>query len=79
MVRKLGLDEADYTEFRLLWINIIALAEQYDPNLYAQLMGYPAVLPDLAALQPPGGNSRPEGVKESCFARRQAGTLPRTY
>jgi len=42
VVRKLGLDAPEYTEFRLLWINILALAEQYNDDLYRKLLGYPA-------------------------------------
>ena len=79
LVRKLGLDDAGYTEFRLLWINIVALAERYDPDLYQKLLGYPADLPDLAALRPTGGNTRPEGIKQCCFAARQNDTLAETY
>ena len=79
VVRKLGLDEPGYTEFRLLWINIVALAERYDLDLYQKLLGYPADLPNLATLRPPGGNIRPEGVEQSCLVRRQNGTLPETY
>lgn len=78
LVRKLGLDAADYTEFRLLWINILALAKQYDAELYTKLVGYPADLPDLSGLRP-AGNTRPEGVQQSSFARRAVGTLPTTY
>jgi hypothetical protein len=79
LVRMLGLDAPEYTEFRLLWLGIVALAEQHDPELYRKLMGFPEDLPDLARLRPPGGNLRPEGVAESHLARRKKGTLPETY
>jgi hypothetical protein len=75
----LGLDSAAYTEFRLLWIGIVAMAERHAPDLFARLMGYPVDLPDLAALRPPGGNTRPDGIAESNRQRRERGELPATY
>jgi hypothetical protein len=44
-----------------------------------KLMSFPDNLPDLAALRPPGGNSRPAGVANCYFALRQRGELPETY
>lgn len=79
LIRVLGLDDPEYTEFRLLWIGIVSLAERWDPALYRRLMGFPDDLPDLARLRPPGGNTRPKGVRSSHFARKQAGSLPDTY
>ena len=79
LIELLGLDTEKLTEFRMLWMGIVALARQHDPALYQKLMGFPADLPDLAALRPPGGNTRPEGVEQSCLARRQNGTLPERY
>lgn len=70
LIRLLGLDGPEETEARLPWIGIIALAERCDPALYRRLLGYPDDLPDLARLRPPGGNTRPEGIGESAFARR---------
>jgi hypothetical protein len=79
LIELLGLDSDQSTEFRMLWLGIVALAGRHDPALYRRLLGYPADLPDLARLRPPGGNSKPEGVEQSHFARRQNGTLPETY
>jgi hypothetical protein len=79
LIELLGLDSPQSTEFRLLWIGIIALAERYDPSLYRRLMGFPDDLPDLKRLRPPGGNTRPEGVRTSCFVKRKDGILPATY
>jgi hypothetical protein len=78
LIRVLGLDGAEYTEFRLLWQGIAALAESYDPELYRRLMGFPNDPPDLARLRPPGGNTRPEGVQASYFARMKRGEPPET-
>jgi len=79
LIELLGLDTEQLTEFRMLWMGIVSLAKQHEPALYQKLMGYPADLPDLAALRPPGGNTRPGGIEQSCCARRQTGTLPVIY
>jgi hypothetical protein len=78
LIRVLGLDDPEYTEFRLLWIGILALATRHDPELVRRLMGFPADLPDLGVLKPPGGNTRPGGVASSHFAFRSRGELPET-
>jgi HNH endonuclease len=78
LVRMLGLDSRLATEFRQLWIGIVALAKRFDRPLHRRLMGFPDDLPNLAR-RPPGGNTRPEGVAGSAFARRQNGTLPESY
>jgi hypothetical protein len=79
LIRILGLNDAEHTEFRLLWLGIIALAARHDGGLYQRLLGFPEELPDLTRLQPPEGNSRPEGVEASHFAPRKRGILPVTY
>jgi hypothetical protein len=78
LIRKLGLDDAEYREFRRMWIDVVALARGRDPDLFQRLMKYPDNLPNLATLRPVG-NSRPQGVRQSCYARRQRGQLPETY
>jgi hypothetical protein len=79
LVILLGLDSPTYTEFRLLWIGIVAMAERHAQELFARLMGFPADLPNLAALRPPGGNARPDGIATSYHQRRDRGELPPTY
>jgi hypothetical protein len=79
LIRVLGLDDPEYTEFRLLWTGIVSLAASCDPDLYRRLMGFPDDLPHLARLRPPGGNTRPGGVRTSHFSRKKAGRLPETY
>jgi hypothetical protein len=79
LIELLGLDSLQSTEFRLLWIGIVALAARHDPDLYRRLMGYPEDLPDLQRLQPPGGNSRPDGLANSALARQARGDLPACY
>jgi hypothetical protein len=79
LIRVLGLDDPEYTEFRLLWLGIAALAERHDSELHRTPMGFPADLPDLARLRPPGGNTRPQGVQASYFARKARDATPETY
>jgi hypothetical protein len=42
-------------------------------------MGFPADLPNVARLRPPGGNSRPAGVDKSFFVRMSRQILSETY
>ena len=79
IVRVLGLDGREATEFRRLWIEIVALAERRDARLYRRLMGYPDDLPNLRRFRPPGGNTHPEGIDTSYFVKREDGTLLTTY
>jgi hypothetical protein len=43
------------------------------------LQGFPDNLPRLATLRPPDGNTRPEAIVDSYYAKRQRGELPVTY
>lgn len=78
LIRQLDLNSPRLKEWRRLWMRIVNLAEEYEANLYCQLAGFPADLPDLGKLRPPY-NDRKEGVDESWFARRRRGDLPRVY
>lgn len=79
LLELLGLDSDRSCELRMLWMGIVALAAEHKPELYRKLMGYPNDLPNLGRLRPPGGNARPQGVQQSCFARKEAGSLPEIY
>ena len=48
-------------------------------SLLREYLGFPANLPVLSQLHPPGGNIRPEGIAESYFEQRKQGKLPETY
>ena len=73
------LNSAEAVHYRRLWIEIVAMARQFAPDLLHQLMQFPDDLPDLSRLRPPDGNSRPTGVVESHHARRSRGEFPDTY
>ena len=75
LIEKLRLNGASMVHFRRIWLEIIALAARFDPELHNQLMGFPDDLPDLSLLRPPDGNSRPEGIEKSYFVRRERGEL----
>jgi len=79
IIQALRLNSAEAIHYRRLWIEIIAMAKQFAPDLLLELMAFPEDLPDLSQLRPPGGNSRPEGVAASHHTRRRRGELPATY
>lgn len=79
LVLKLNLNSPKMVAWRLLWMRIIELARETDEYLYRRLLGYPTDLPRLDRLKPPGGNSRPNGVKNSHFARAARGELQSVY
>jgi hypothetical protein len=78
LIDRLGLNRPRLREYRELWVRIVRLAALHDTTLLRRLLGYPADLPDLSSLRPPEGNARPDGVRQSHFARRQRGELPDT-
>ena len=79
VILALRLNGPDAVHFRRLWIEIITMAARFAPDLYRRVMGYPDELPDLARLRPPSGNTRPKGISQSHFARRQRNELPAVY
>ena len=79
LLRQLDLNDPPFVLWRSRMIRIIRLAEKHDPVLHRSLLAYPDDLPDLSVLKPPGGNTRPEGVRESHYRRRAEQTLPDTY
>jgi hypothetical protein len=48
-------------------------------RLRKRYCGFPVDLPDLAALQPPQGNTRPDGIAASCLEQYRRGELPEYY
>lgn len=74
IIGSLDLDGPTYREFRRLWIDIIALARNYD-DLYRELLGFPTTLPNLVAKRP-RKNSRREGVGQSFHAQLKRGDPP---
>ncbi len=79
LIDELQLNDEDYQRRRRVMIEIMSALAKTNPVLRRELLGFPVDLPDLATLKPPGGNTRPAGVKHSHYARREAEQLPATY
>ena len=79
IIRLLALDSNSCRQRRRMWMRIIELAQEHDRELYLQLMGFPNDLPDLSRLRPPAGNSRPEGISQSWFAKKSRDELPEEF
>jgi hypothetical protein len=81
LVDLLRLDDDDTTRYRKLMLEMLATLSLHNRAAFVEWMGYPENLPDLSRprKKPPGGNTRPGGIAESCFARRERGQLPAVY
>ncbi len=78
IVELLDLNSDEEIETRAQFIQLIALLAESRPETYRKWMGFPTDLPDLSRYGPPN-NTRPDGVTQSHFARKQRGELPETY
>ena len=78
LIDRLRLDNEDYTRARRLIITTLRSLARHDKQTYVLWMRYPKESPDLSRLKPPG-NSKPEGISDSCYARRMRGELPEIY
>ena len=84
LVDVLRLNESPALDNRREALLLLRLEREQPDNpvvhaLFVAAFGYPADLPDLGRLRPPGGNARPEGVAGSHYARREKGELPEVY
>jgi hypothetical protein len=77
LIAILGLDSDSYRRWRSVWMRNVELAEAYDQDHVRRMMGFPDDLPRLD--QSPPVNTRPEGVQQSWYAKRQWGELPEVY
>lgn len=82
-VQVLGLDDPVLTNFRARIVRTLrrlqALPDQESKAILREWLGFPEDLPNLAALRPPGGNIRPDGIAQCCYKQRHIGTLPEAY
>ena len=79
LIRILRLDRPDRVQQRRKILDIIFGAENLeDKTRLREWLGFPDGLEDLGRLKP-ARNGRPEGIRESAFARRECGTLPDLY
>ena len=78
LIEQLRLNSAKQIGHRRLIIDTLRSLILHDRQTYIQWMRYPDNLPDLSRLRPPG-NSKPNGVNDSSYARRIRGELPEIY
>lgn len=78
IIRVLCLNSPKWKRWRRMWMRIIELAAEYDEELLRGLLGFPEDLPNLKLSRAPR-NTRPEGIDDSFFARRERGELPDIY
>ena len=83
LIRTCRLDRSNLTTFRRDMLQVWhSLEHRQGPQAAAlrqRFFGWPANLPGLAVLRPPGGNSRPQGITYSYAERQRRGALPLTY
>jgi hypothetical protein len=72
------LDNPKLTRQRQKMIKTMKVLIDHDRDLFIEWMGFPEDLPDLNTHTPPT-NTRPEGVSQSWFAKKQRGELPDVY
>jgi hypothetical protein len=76
LIDELDLDDNQRNIYRKLIIASVQLAAQHGQQELLELyLGLPSNLPDLKS-RPPGGNTRPEGLRMSWHARRERGEVP---
>lgn len=73
VINILRLDHPTLTRWRQQFLELMESAQE--SSIVSSLLGLPTNLPDLTVLKPPLGNSRPEGVSHSFFARRTRGEM----
>ena len=78
LIEVLELDQPELIEYRRSKIGAIRSHAIHNRQLYLQEMGVPTYLPDLTE-DPPPRNTRPDGVKQSWFALKCAGTPVLVY
>lgn len=80
LIRLLRLDDKKLNSFRKLILLTLRDLEEASSLSVVEWMRFPDDLPDLSRKhKQPFGNSRPQGIAESWFARRSRGELPTTY
>jgi hypothetical protein len=78
LILQLDLNAPRMVAWRVMWMRIVALAQEVDPELHRRRVEFPPDLPDLKKLRPPQ-NTRPAGVQQCWFEKRRAGILPSGY
>ncbi len=84
LIELLDLDHDPALNVRQKILRVLRLKQKYpdDPEMHELFLNYfafPQELPDLSRRNPPDGNTKPDGVKNSYNEQRQLNTLPETY
>lgn len=83
LIRICRLDRPKLTAFRRgmleLWSSLEPRQAPEAAALRQRFFGFPANLPQLSTLRPPGGNVRRQNLAGSYFDRQRHGELPPTY
>ena len=78
LISILRLDNADYTRYRGLLIEMLDILATKKREAYVSWMKYPDDLPNLESLRPPT-NTRPDGINDCFFERKARGELSEVY
>ncbi len=80
LIDRLALDEPPAREHRRLMIGTILSFAKSNWPMFVQWMRYPEDLPDLSREDnTPPTNSKPDGIKQSSYHKKQRGELPQVY
>ena len=79
LIRALRLNDLDQVRYRRDIMRDLEIMARCAPEVWRDKMGFPEELPNLHRRIPPGGNTRPAGVEQSCHARKARGELPDVY
>lgn len=79
LIRELRLNHSTQICMRRKMLETLPILARENLELWKKWMGFPEKLHDLGNMRPPDGNTRPEGIRDSCHERRIRGELPDWY
>jgi hypothetical protein len=80
LIDRLALDEPPAREHRRLIIGTVLSFVQSNWPMFVEWMRYPRDLKDLSHPDyAPPTNSKPDGIRQSCYERKRRGELPEVY
>ena len=81
LIRVCHLNRPLLIEFRRRLRSLLELLATFattdHERLLRDLLGFPSDMPDLSAMRPPNGNTRPAGIAQSFFEQRRLATMCR--
>lgn len=79
LLRVLKLNHDNVVSMRRDTMRTLRVMAQCSLDDWKRLMGFPDILPNLGRKDPPGGNNRPDGLKDCWYERKQRNALPEVY